>query len=207
MIRGKQGVDNTDEVSSYPNTSEIERNPDLDTIQIKEADLGNEIILNVVNLDAGDDGAILPHPEQILSLDAYPKETLDQEWQNISMTEEAVAHAMTAFDLTKEEILSLHAAFKAYDRDGDGAITINDLHKVFGESIQDDILKEWIKKNDSGIGEKVVFNDFLIQRKESSGLSGDEMLALSTYLLYSLDIYFSFLYFLGMKKFAVHFVH
>ena len=164
MIRGGQGVDSTYEISSYPNSSETERNPDLDTIQIKEADLGHEIILNMVNLDTGD-GAILPHPEQILSLDAYPKETLDQERQNISMTEDAIAHAMTAFDLTKEEILSSHAAFKAYDRDGDGAITINDLRIVFGENIQDDILKEWIKKNDSGIGEKVVFNDFLIQKK------------------------------------------
>ena len=178
MMRGGQGVeiDNTDEISSYPNSSETERNPDLDTIQIKEADLGHEIILNMVNLDTGD-GAILPHPEQILSLEAYPKETLPRERQNISMTEEAIANAMTAFDLTKEEILSSHAAFKAYDRDGDGAITINDLRLVFGENIQDDILKEWIKKNDSGIGEKVVFNDFLIQKKESSGLSCDEMLA------------------------------
>ena len=137
----------------------------------------------MVNLDAEDD-AILPHPEQILSLDAFPKETLAQERQNISMTEEAIAHAMTAFDLTKEEILPLHAAFKAYDRDGDGAITINDLRIVFGGNIQDDMLKEWIKKNDSGIGEKVVFNDFLIQKKESSGLSCDEMLAyLITYFI------------------------
>ena len=92
MMRGGQGVeiDNTDEISSYPNSSEIERNPDLDALQIKEADLGHEIISNMVNLDTGDDGAILPHPEQILSLDAYPKETLDQERQNISMTEEAM---------------------------------------------------------------------------------------------------------------------
>ena len=183
MIRGGDGVDNTDEISSYPNSSEIERNRDLDTIQIKGADMGHEIILNVVNLDAGDD-AILSHPEQVLSLDAYPKDTLAHERQNISMTEEAIAHAMTAFDLTKEEILSLHAAFKAYDRDGDGAITINDLRIVFGENIQDDMLKEWIKKNNSGIGEKVVFNDFLIQKKENSGLSCDEMLAyLLTYLI------------------------
>ena len=181
MIRGGQGVDNTDEISSYPNNSEIERNPDLDTVQIKEA--RHEIILNVVNLDAGDD-AILPHPEQILSLDAYPKETLAQQRQNISMPEEAIVHAMTAFDLTKEEILSLHAAFKAYDRDGDGSITVNDLRIVFGENIQDDMLKEWIKKNNSGIGEKVVFNDFLIQKKESIGLSCDEMLAyLITYFI------------------------
>ena len=184
MIRGGQGVDSTYEISSYPNSSEIERNKDLDALQIKEAVLGHEIILNVVNLDTGDDGAILSHPEQILSLDAYSKNTLAQDRQNISMTEEAIAHAMTAFDLTKEEILSSHAAFKAYDRDGDGAITINDLRLVFGENIQDDILKEWIKKNDSGIGEKVVFNDFLIQKKESSGLSCDEMLAyLLTYFI------------------------
>jgi Ca2+-binding EF-hand superfamily protein len=126
----------------------------------------------------------LPHPEQILSLDAFPKETLPQERQNISMTEEVIANAMTAFDLTKEEILSLHTAFKAYDRDGDGAITINDLHIVFGENIQDDMLKEWIKKNNSGVGEKVVFNDFLIKKKESRGLSCDEMLAyLLTYFI------------------------
>ena len=177
MIRGGKGVDNTDEISSHPNSSEIERTPvDLDTIQIKEEDLGHEIILNVVYLDAGDE-AILPHPEQILSLDVHPKETLAQDRQNISMTEEAIAHAMTAFDFTKEEILSLHATFKAYDKDGDGAITINDLRIVFGENIQDDLLKELIKKNNSGIGEKVVFNDFLIQKKESSGLSCDEMLA------------------------------
>ena len=173
MIRS---VDNTDEISSHPDSSEIERNTDLDTIPIKETDLGHEIILNMVNLDTGD-GAILPHPEQILSLDTFPKETLAQKRQNISMTEEAIAHAMTAFDLTKEEILAFHAAFKAYDKDGDGAITINDLQIVFGGNIQDDMLKEWIKKNDSGIGEKVVFNDFLIQKKESSGLSCDEMLA------------------------------
>ena len=89
MIRGEQGVDSTDKISNYPNSSEIEGNPDLDTVQIKEADLGHEIILNVVNLDAGDD-AILPHPEQILSLDAFPKETLAHERQNISMTEEAI---------------------------------------------------------------------------------------------------------------------
>ena len=100
------------------------------------------------------------------------------------MTEEVIANAMTAFDLTKEEILSLHTAFKAYDRDGDGAITINDLHIVFGENIQDDMLKEWIKKNNSGVGEKVVFNDFLIKKKESRGLSCDEMLAyLLTYFI------------------------
>jgi Ca2+-binding EF-hand superfamily protein len=113
---------------------------------------------------------------------------------------------MTAFDLTKKEILSVHAVFKAYDRDGDGAITINDLRIVFGENIQDDMLKEWIKTNNSGIGEKVVFNDFLIQKKESSGLSCDEMLAnLLTYFI--LYFFFIFYNFLGMKKSAMHFVH
>ena len=50
MIRGGQGVDNTDKISSYPNSSQIEGKPDLDTIQIKEADLGHEIVLKVTLL-------------------------------------------------------------------------------------------------------------------------------------------------------------
>jgi hypothetical protein len=75
MIRGGQGVDNTDKISSYPNSSQIEGKPDLDTIQIKEADLGHEIVLNVVNLGYGSTGCGVF--KRGVQESTYPKEIIE----------------------------------------------------------------------------------------------------------------------------------
>ena len=89
---------------------------------------------------------------------------------SISLTEEEIANFMTKFDLTREEVLEFQVEFNAYDIDGNGNITFEDLqyvNKAFEWNIENDTLDNWTRKSsDIAKHGKVSINQFVKQRKQ-----------------------------------------
>ena len=84
--------------------------------------------------------------------------------QSITLSENEITQHAEDFQLTREQIIEYVAEFKAYDKDGNGTITVTDLgvlNKAFGGNIAEDVFQDWVKKSDVDGDDQITFPEFL----------------------------------------------
>ena len=84
--------------------------------------------------------------------------------QSNSLSESEITQHAKEFKLTREEIIEFVAEFKAYDKDGNGIITVSDLrelNKSFGGNLSEDVFQDWVKNSDVDRDDQVTLHDFL----------------------------------------------
>ena len=89
------------------------------------------------------------------------------------LSENEITEYVEEFQLTRAKIAEFLAEFKAYDKDGNGTISVNDLvvlNKAFGGNESEEVLREWIKKSDVDGDDQVTFHEFLKIKSNEKGM-------------------------------------